>query len=418
VGVRRGGLAGLLALALLGTPAGAEVVEANLDVVGRSDLGTLATYGDVTVVGTVAVVATERCPASAAKVVELKNPGKPRVVATIDLPAGTTAVDLDSVRVDRPDPVRDLLAVALAPCAGQSGGTTVAYYDITDPAAPTFQGETAGARSVSLAHRGDDRVIAVRASSAGIAVDDVTDPSRPRVAGEWRDTALPPGPCAHVQLYDSGEAAVAVLAGGRVYDVDLRDPAQPAVWGPARTVGGPAGILPLGNRTIAIVSEGHCDDAAEPGLQVLSLERGVTPRDEVPVRYAGEERPERLVTSGSLAFVAWHGAGVRVVDFGEVRARVVAQFVPATPDVVGVALLSEHVVVTDSVSGLYVLERPDEGGGRATFWSQFLSLLPYLGFAAMMAAALLVPRALASRAAARSGVRLPSPVPVPGRRRA
>ena len=62
--------------------------------------------------------------------------------------------------------------------------------------------------------------------------------------------------------------------------------------------------------------------------------------------------------------------------------------------------LDEHVVVSDAYQGVFVLERPDEGGGRATFWSQFLSIFPYLGFAMLAAAGILVPRMLASRAAA------------------
>jgi hypothetical protein len=419
VGRRSVAAAVVLAALVLPVAAGAEVIEANLEIVGRSDLGGPATYGDVTVVGSVAVVATET-PAciGAAKVVEIKQPGKPEVVASIDLPAGTTAVDLDSVRVDTATSVRDLLAVALAPCAGQQRAGTVAYYDITDPAAPTRLAETAGALSVSLAHRGDDRVIAVRGTPAGVVVDDLTDPSRPAVVGEWRDPAVPAGPCAHVQLYDGGEAAVAVLAGGAVYNIELADPAQPIPSGPASSAGGHAGVLPLGNRTIGIVAEGSCGDAAEPGLRVLTLERGATPIEEAPLRYPGAHVPERLVTSGALAYVAWHGAGLRVVDFGEVRARVVAQFVPASPDVVAVALLSDHVVVVDSTSGLYVLERPDEGGGRSTFWVQFLDLLKYLGAALFLTALVLVPRLVGGRAGAASPAGVPSPVPVPRRRRA
>jgi hypothetical protein len=107
-----------------------------------------------------------------------------------------------------------------------------------------------------------------------------------------------------------------------------------------------------------------------------------------------------------------------VVDFAEVRAKTVAQFVPANAEVVGVGLLPEHVVVSDANQGLFVLERPDEGGGRATFWTQFLDLLPYLGFAAVLAAGLLVPRMLASRAGATIGVPVPGAEPVRRRRRA
>jgi hypothetical protein len=408
----------LLALSLSHVSAGADVIEANLEMVARSDLGAPASFGDVTVVGTVAMVATTApgC-VGAVKVVDVKDPAKPHVVASLGLPAGSTAGDLDSLTVDAPAFAGDLLAVALAPCAG-GPSSAVAYYDVTDPAAPRAVGETAGATSVSLAQRGDGRVLAARATAAGVEVDDLTDPARPAVLGRWRAAGAGGGPCAAAQLYDSGDAAVAVLAGGWAYDLDLTDPANPAAADPAEGAGGPVAVLPLGNRTIAVVAEDAvCGaPAGERGLRVLTLRRGMAPAEGAPVRYPGEHSPGRLVTSGALAYVAWHGAGLRVVDFGEVQARVVAQFAPTRADVVGVGLLSEHVVVTDSATGLYVLKRPDEGGSRATFWSQFFSLLPYLGFAGMLAAAFLVPRMVASRAAARSGSRVPTPVPVPRRR--
>ena len=409
---------------LLHAPAGAEVTEANLKMVGRSDLGGPAAYGDVTVVGNLAAVATDSpvpCTGGSVKVVDVKDRAKPRVVASITVPAGTTAADLDSLTVDTPAFTADLLAVALAPCAG--GSSRTAFYDISEPAAPRLLGESAGGSSVSVAQRGDGRVVAVRANAAGVELDDVSDPSRAAPLGQWRDASADgsagAGACSAAQLYDSGDAAVAVLASGQVFDIDLTDPSRPAAAGPAEGLGGPVGVLPLGNRTIAVVAEDWdcADTPAERGLRVLTLNRGAPPTEGVPVRYPGAHGPGRLVTSGALAYVAWRGAGLRVVDFGEVRARTVAQFVPAGADVVGVALLPEHIVVTDRSSGLYVLARPDEGGGRATFWSQFLSLLPYLGFAGVMAAMFLVPRALASRAAARSGSPAPSPVPAPVPRR-
>ncbi len=160
------------------------------------------------------------------------------------------------------------------------------------------------------------------------------------------------------------------------------------------------GVLPLGSRTIAVVAEDGSCPPGEPGLRVLTLETREPPVDATPLRYVGTESPGRLVASGGYAYVAWHGAGLRVVDFAEVRAKTVAQFVPANGDVVGVGLLAEHVVVSDAYQGLFILERPNEGGGRATFWSQFLSIFPYLGFAMLAAAGILVPRMLASRVGA------------------
>ena len=430
----------------------AGVVETNLEVVGRSDLDAPGLFGDVTVVGTTAVVLYDAdplpgspCPTSAAAVVDIKDPRQPRVVASIPFPPGMTAVDVESSTVLTPTFTGDLVALALAPLPGldgscaEAGREVIALHDVTDPARPRFLGQTTGCRrcgpgpfSVSLAPRADGRVLAATVDDAGTAVafHDVTDPVRPAALGQWVDPAPQAGGrCAAVTgdgkggvlLYEEGERALVVSSDGRVYDLDLSEPARPSAGGdPAPPAGGAvsahAAVLPLGNRTIAILSEEACADAPPPpGLRILALDPEAPPRELEPVRFPGAA-PGRLVGSGGLAYVAWHGAGVRVIDFGEVRARTVAQFIPAQPDVVGVALLPEHIVVTDLTSGLYVLERPDEGGGRASFWSQFLSLLPYLGFAAVATAAFVVPRLAMGRARVGAGSPMPAPEGVRRRR--
>lgn len=391
-----------------------EVIETNLKIVGRSTVEPPAVYGDVTVVGTTAVVATEApagpCAGASAAVVDIKDPRRPRIVTSITFPAGTTAADLDSTEIESETFTGDLLAIALSSCAGGSP-TTVAYYDITAPETPRLLAQTAGATSVSVAQRPDRRVLAARATGAGVAVDDISRPAAPVRLAAWSAPAAAAqcGP-ATVQLYEDGERAVAALAGG-VYALDLIEPSSPTVAGPAEGHGGHVAVLPLGNRTIAVVADDGSCPPADPRLRVLTIERSEAPVDVAPVRSAGAGSPDRLVASGGYAYVAWHGGGLRVVDFAEVQATTVAQFVPANADVVGVALLPQHVVVTDAYQGLFVLERPAEGGGRATFWSQFLSLLPYLGGAVFMAALLVVPRLVAGPAGAASQV------PVPGAER-
>jgi hypothetical protein len=396
-----------------------EVIEANLKIVGRYALEPPAVYGDVTVVGTTAVVATKApsgpCAGASAAVVDIKDPRKPRIVTSIALPAGTTAADVDSTAVESEAFTGDLLAIALASCAGGSP-TGVVYYDITAPEAPRMLAQTAGATSVSVAQRSDGRVLVARATGAGVAVDDLTRPAAPARLAVW-SAPSPAAQCgrASVQFYEDGERAAATVSGG-VYTLDLIDPSSPTAGGPARGPAGNVAVLPLGKRTIALVADDGSCPPADPRLRVLTLERSEAPVDVDPVRYAGAGNPDRLVASGEYAYVAWHGAGLRIVDFGEIRARTVAQFVPADADVVGVALLPEDVVVTDAYQGLFVLERPDEAGARATFWSQFLSFLPYLGFAIVMAAALVLPRVFASRARAGSQVPVPGAQPVRRRR--
>ena len=395
-----------------------EAIEANLKAVGRAAVEPPAVHGDVTVVGTTAVVATEApagpCAGASAAVLNLKDARKPRVVASIAFPAGTVAVDLDSTTVESDMFTGDLLAVAVAPCAG-GAATGVAYYDVTDPANPRMLSQAPGAAAVSLAPRPDGRVLAARATAAGVAIDNLSSPGAPVAVATW--SVPPPATgcgAATVALYDDGELAAAAVAGG-VYTLDLIDPSRPTVAGPAEGAGGHLAVLPLGNRTIAVVAEDGSCPPGEPGLRVLTLEPREPPVDTAPLRYAGTERPGRVVASGGYAYVAWHGAGLRVVDFAEVRPRTVAQFVPANADVVGVALLAEHVVVSDAYQGLFVLERPDEGGGRATFWSQFLTLLQYLGGAMFLAALFVVPRLAMGRSPLGARSRVPSPA---GRRRA
>ncbi len=413
-------------------PAPAAQVAVNLEQVGASDLGRPGVFGDVTVVGTTAVVATEAppaagtaCPATAAQVVNLKDPRHPAVVASIPLSAGTTAA-LDALAVEGPAFTGDLLAVALSPRAGCGSGGKVAYYDLTDPPHPRLLAETAGAATtISLAQRRDGQVLAVRSDPAGVDLSNVTDPARPAPLFRWTDPLGRDRGCAGAaRLQDDGEEVVVARGDGRVYELDPTGPARPAA-GPAEGAGGEphtthAALLPLGNRTIAVVSEEGCTANTVAGggrLRVLDVQRGAPPSEEEPISYPGAGAPGRLVGSGSLAYVAWHAAGLRVVDFGEVTPRTVAQFAAADADVVGVALLPEHVVVTDAGLGLYVLARPDEGGGRAGFWSQFLTLLPYLGFPLVAAAFALLPRWAARRSPAGAPQTAGSPVPSGARRR-
>ena len=413
--MRRRLLAAVAATLLLGSVAHADVTEVNLEVVGRWTLGTAGAYGDVTVVGTTIVAAIEGCQGSV-QVLDAKDPAKPKVVAAIPLPVGATVVDLDATTVESEGFTGDLLAVALAPCAG-GAPTSVGYFDISEPASPRSVGQREGSGSVSIAQRPDRRVLAVRATAAGVAIDDLSDPRNPFEHARWAPPA-PAGGCGPTvaQLYENGERAIVVIAGA-AFTVDLIEPSRPTASEPTGGAGGEhVGVLPLGSRTIAVVSEDGMCPPAEPGLRVVKLARGEAPVDEAPLRYAGAGAPGRLVASGAYAYVAWGGAGVRVVDFAEVRPKTVAQFIPVKANVVAVGLLPEHVVISDANQGLVVLERPDEGGGRSTFWSQFLSLLPYLGGAVFLTALVLVPRLVGAHARSRSPVRVPSAQPVRRRR--
>ena len=413
-----------------GAASGTEVVEAYLDVVGQTDLGGGGPFDDVAVVGTTAVVAGD-CPDAAVRVVGIKDARRPAVVSTVSLPPGTRAAEVDAASVLTPAFTGDLLALALAPC-GRGTSPGAVFYDVSDPAAPRFLGDTPGCdgcgprtASMSLAQRGDGRAVSLRHAAPGtVVLEDVSDPRRPAVLGRWSPPdAVPPscvrGEVRSAVLQDDGQGAVVVLSDGRVFQLDLGQPTQPSAVGddPAPAgAGGYGAVMPVGARTLAIVadegSDGACAREGGPGLRLLELSGGV-PRELDPVRFTTGAAPGRLVASGELAYVAWHGDGLRIVDLGQVRPRAVAQFIPAQPAVVGVGLLPNHVVAVDRNSGLYVLERPEEAGNRSSFWSDLVGLLPYLGFAGLLVAAIVIPQLAMGRAPGRSHV--PSPVPEPTR---
>lgn len=425
-------------------------MEADLEVVGRSGLGGPGRFGPVAVVGTTAIVAVDpletdpSCAGATAKVVDVKDAERPVVIAELELPAGRRAVDIAAVTVATDAYTGDLVAIALGPLVGPQGPCPapnvddVAYYDVTDPAKPRALGGTdrcplcpLGSESVSLTQRGDGRVLSARAAGGTVVIEEAGNPAGRTELARWSAPARPgddgcPGVAwvRDVELQDDGQGALVVVDEGGIHQLDLADPVAPvstAVDDAGRTVAAFAAVMPVGTRTLGIVSEEGMEDActgapAAHALRVFELEPGATPVERDPVRFPGGSAPGRLVASGELAYVAWHGQGVRVLDMGQVRPRVVAQFIPSAADVVGVALLPDYVVVTDRSSGLYVLERPEEAGDEASFWSQFLGILPYLGFAGVLAASFLVPRLAMGRAPAGSGAGSPVPSGVARRR--
>ena len=215
----------------------------DMRVVGRSDLGGAGLNGDVTIVGTTAIVAAGLmpaagvhahlynpypCPAVAIKLVDLSRPRSPKVVGTIPVPAGLAAHGVSAARVHTPAFTGDLLAVALTMCgaAGMTLERGVAYYDVTQPTAPQLLGRyiadadivradsipacgpppLSGARcassqhSVSLIQRADGRVLSLslepgasasKYPAGDLRVVDVSDPRRPVQVGAFPPAGMP-----------------------------------------------------------------------------------------------------------------------------------------------------------------------------------------------------------------------------------
>jgi hypothetical protein len=233
-----------------------------LGVLGQSDLGGHGLNGEVAVVGNTAIVGgglipdtgyhTERynplaCLGTSVKVVDLTTPAQPRVVAEIPVPEGVAAIDVAALHVATPSFTGDLAAVALDDGVSELGPTGctvnaahpspsgvdrgVAFYDVTNPAGPTFlgrymadQGPTddvaregpgcgpppegnanrcaVGQHSVSLAQRADGKVVAVTVEliadfnnrpSGDVRIVDVTDPRQPIQVSSWPPVGQRPG---------------------------------------------------------------------------------------------------------------------------------------------------------------------------------------------------------------------------------
>src|SRR5207253_494545 len=94
------------------------------------------------------------CFEATAKVVDLTDPTKPKVAATILLPPGVAAIDVDAISVKTPQFTGVLAALALDDGPSQAGPNSctpndrnplftdrgVVYYDITKPGAPKLLG--------------------------------------------------------------------------------------------------------------------------------------------------------------------------------------------------------------------------------------------------------------------------------------
>jgi len=281
-------------------PAGAVGTATNLRVVGRSDLGGEGLHGAVAVAGTTAVVGaglvadpgsthTERsnplkCLAFSVKVVDLSDPARPTVTATIPMAPGTAAIDVAAIEVATPRFTGTLAAVAMddgpahtAPTrCNPSPATTergVAYYDVSDPVRPRFLGRyqadadrvqpgtppcgpppagspascANGQHSVELVQRADGRVLSISTEpvagllvyeSGDVRIVDVTDPTNPVQVSSWPPlgerppTASLNGCRASNIGHDAGFAAAgtrALVAFGDegLITLDLTDPARP-----------------------------------------------------------------------------------------------------------------------------------------------------------------------------------------------
>ncbi len=281
-----------------------------LRLVGRSDLGGAGLNGDVTVVGTTAIVAAGLmpaagvhahlynpypCPAVTIKLVDLSDPRTPLVVGTIPVAPGVAAHGVSAARVNTPAFSGDLLAVALTMCgpAAMTVDRGVAYYDVTRPAAPRLLGRYVAdsdiAHADSIPACGPAPLSSVRCASSQHSVSLMQ-----RADGRVLSLSLEPGAAA--SKYPSGDLRV----------VDVTDPRHPVQVGAFP----PAGTPIFSNNGCRPFSAGHGAGFSHDGTRALLAfyDGGVftldLERSGVPVKLGQFTYPNDRAFEGSAAYVA------------------------------------------------------------------------------------------------------------------
>jgi hypothetical protein len=246
----------------------------DFEVVGRSNLGGGVPNGDVFVydhggsVGTFAYVGTwsAQCTGQGAKVVDVNDPSSPRWVGFVGAQKGSSNEDVVVTEIGG----RDVLGIGVQAC-GRGGRAGLALFDVTDPLHPIrlsfFETVSGGVHELDLVTRADGTSLALLAVPfAEFTVDeqgnqtprgefvivDITDPSAPELAAEWRlyDEGLTMHDDAHqITSIFQGEGLFPVMFGhsaraadggmtayvshwdAGVVKVDISDPANPVTIG-------------------------------------------------------------------------------------------------------------------------------------------------------------------------------------------
>jgi hypothetical protein len=183
------------------------MVTDNFEVVGHVNLGGGSPNGDVYfydhggTVGKYAYVGTWSSPCSGhgAKVIDVNDPSKPKVVARV---GGRTGISNEDVVVERIGG-RDVLGVGVQICKPQGAPGGMALFDVTNPRNPTqlsfLPTPAGGVHELDLVTRPDGTSLALLAvpfsefddqyfgTSGGgeFRIVDVTDPANPVEVADW-----------------------------------------------------------------------------------------------------------------------------------------------------------------------------------------------------------------------------------------
>jgi hypothetical protein len=357
----------------------------NTEVVGHVAPPQRGGYGDVWAHKDVAYLGNLRqadCqPANGVWAVSLKDPAKPRPLASFAKFSGSDGEDVWVGSMKTKAFTGDLAAVGLQRCSRQvQGFTGLALYDVTNPARPKELGRLAtgvvsGVHEVGVVQRPDGRVLALAAVPysfnltqgrvGDLRIIDITDPRRPRQLADWdvrRD-----GPAeTRGQLaarrdvfdhsawpFDKGNKAFASFWSAGVQFLDIKDPSSPRLIGqtPYRPEDGYRGahsgwfnedetLFVQNDEAMQAVGSGSratwtfqrvfdTSSLARPKLLSTFATEAAVPGKDGRVATDGVYSVHNAVIKGDLEYASWYSDGVRVVDLSDPRRpREVAWFVP------------------------------------------------------------------------------------------
>jgi hypothetical protein len=391
-GLRAGLFVSLLVVASFLSPASSGFQErdqapttVNTEVVGHLAPPQRGGYGDVWAHEDVAYLGNLRqgdCqPPNGVWAVSLKDPAKPRALASFAKFPGSDGEDVWVGSVRTKAFKGDLAAVGVQRCSRQvQGFAGLALYDVTNPAKPKELGRlpsgvVSGVHEVGVVQRPDGRVLALAAvpysfnltegRQGDLRIIDITDPRRPRQVADWdvrRD-----GPAeTRGQLaarrdvfdhsawpFDKGNKVFASFWSAGVQFLDISDPSSPRLIGqtPYRPEDGYRGahsgwfnedetLFVQNDETMLAVGSGSrrtwtfqrvfdTSDLARPRLLSTFATEAAVPGKDGRVAVDGVYSVHNAVVKGDLSYASWYSDGVRVVDLSDpAHPREIASFVP------------------------------------------------------------------------------------------
>ena len=358
----------------------------NTEVVGHLAPRQSGGFGDVWAHRDVAYLGDLRqgdCdPPNGVWAVDLKDPAKPRALASFAKFPGSDGEDVWAGAVRTKAFKGDLAAVGIQRCARRSQGFAgLALYDVTNPAKPKelsrlASGVDYGVHEMGVVQRPKDgRVLALAAvpysfnltqgRMGDLRIIDITDPRRPRQVADWdvrRDgPAETRGRLAarrdvfdhSAWPFDKGDKLFASFWAAGVQFLDIKDPASPRLIGqvPYRPQDGYRGahsgwfnedetLFVQNDEVMQVLGSGSAaswtfqrvfdtSSLAQPRLLSTFGTESAVPGNDGRVATDGVYSVHNAVIDGDLEYAAWYSDGVRVVDLSDPRLPVeVASFVP------------------------------------------------------------------------------------------